>query len=100
MAGATPGSEVEGVREASGVEAGPLVRLPPEEGDLVHRLKEQKANLAQQKKALTKQLRNEQKKRQRLRERAKKLSNEDLVRVLCAREAQAKAKAKAKSRSV
>ena len=69
-----------------------------EEVDYVRQLREQKLALNQQKKLLTKQLKNEQRKKQRLRERAKKLSNDDLVRVLCEREAQAKAKAKPKAK--
>ena len=67
----------------------------------IHSLRLRKLQLNQERKLLTKQLRNEQRKRQRLRERAKKLSNSDLVRVLAEREAAAiaKAKPKAKSRS-
>ena len=67
--------------------------------DDIQRLRVQKLLLNQQRKLLSKQLRNEQRKRQRLRERAKKLSNADLVRVLTDREAMAKAKAKPKAKS-
>ena len=67
--------------------------------DEIQQLRERKFLLNQQRKILTKQLRNEQRKRQRLRERAKKLSNADILRVLAEREAVARAKAKPKARS-
>lgn len=67
--------------------------------DEVQELRLRKVLLNQQRKALSKQLRNEQRKRQRLKERAKKLSNADLVRVLAERESLAKAKAKPKAKS-
>lgn len=70
------------------------------DSDAVQGLREQKKNLMQQKKVLTRQLRNELRKRQRLRERAKKLSDEDLVRVLASREKERQAKGIAKSRPV
>lgn len=70
----------------------------PGDFELVRELKEQKVALNKQRKLLTKQLKNEVRKRQRLRERAKKLSNEDLVRVLTHREDQARAKAKPKAK--
>ena len=72
----------------------------PTENDRLQILRAQKAELTQRKKVLSRQLRNEERKRHRLRERAKNLSNDDLVRVLAGREAQAKAKAKAKPQPV
>ena len=94
--------------EAIGAEDGILgasVSLVGAEGgdlggsDDIQRLRVQKILLNQQRKLLSKQLRNEQRKRQRLRERAKKLSNADLVRVLTDREAMARAKAKPQAKS-
>jgi hypothetical protein len=67
--------------------------------DAVQGLREQKKNLMLQKKAVTKQLRNELRKRLRLRERAKKLSDEDLVKVLAAREKERQVKESATIRA-
>ena len=66
--------------------------------DAVQELREQKKDLMQQKKLVTKQLRNELRKRLRLRERAKKLSDEDLVKVLAAKEKERQARESGKSR--
>ena len=70
------------------------------QGSLLARLREEKMALAKQKRLLTCRLKNEQRKRQRLREKAKKLSNEDLLQVWSERQSLviAKAKAKAKAR--
>ena len=67
--------------------------------DAVQGLREQKKELMLQKKFVTKQLRNELRKRLRLRERAKKLSDEDLVKVLASREKERQAKGSAKTRA-
>ena len=69
------------------------------EGNLLAELREQKIALTKQKKLLTHRLKNEQRKRQRLREKAKKLSNEDLLFVVAERQSLALAKAKAKARA-
>ena len=61
-------------------------------------LKEKKAFEAE-KKAITKELKNEERKRSRLRDRAKKLSGEDLVQVLAIRASAASVK-KAKQSEV
>jgi hypothetical protein len=73
------------------------------EASVIARLRGEQQLLAKQKKALSKQLRNECRKRQRIKQKAKQLSNEDLLAVLAEREflvqAKARAKAQAKSRS-
>ena len=87
-----PGSAAAGAPGELGVQS--------DERDALQELRDQKRELVQQKKAVTKQLRNELRKRLRLRERAKKLSDEDLVRVLASREKERQAKESAKSRGV
>ena len=73
--------------------------------NLLVQLREQKLALSREKQLLNRRLKNEQRKRQRLKTKAKNLSNEDLVQILGEREAaalakaRAEAKAKAKSRS-
>jgi hypothetical protein len=67
--------------------------------DIIQQLREQAAALKQQRKLLNKELKNASRKRQRLRERARNLSNEDLVKVLAEREAVAQAKAKPKPKA-
>ena len=69
------------------------------EGNLLAQLREQKIALTKEKKLLTRRLKNEQRKRQRLREKAKKLSNEDLLFVVAERQSLALAKARAKARA-
>ena len=59
----------------------------------------QKLALTKEKKLLTCRLKNEQRKRQRLKEKAKKLSNEDLLQVWSERQSLAVAKAKAKAKA-
>ena len=73
--------------------------MQPAEIDAAQELREEKRVLMQQKKLVTKQLRNELRKRLRLRERAKKLSDEDLVKVLASREKERQAKGSAKTRA-
>jgi len=69
-------------------------------GDAIERLRRQKAELMEQKKQVTNELRSERRKRQRIMVRARALSNEELAAVIGARAvAQAKAKAKAKARA-
>ena len=67
--------------------------------DAAQGLREQKKEFMLQKKMVTKQLRNELRKRLRLRERAKKLSDEDLVKVFASREKERQAKGSAKTRA-
>ena len=97
---AAEASEAEEESVHGGAVLGPsrASRGGPGDFELVRELKEQKVALNKQRLLLTKQLKNEVRKRQRLRERAKKLSNEDLVRVLTHREVQARAKAKPKAK--
>ena len=98
MAPARPDSGSTGRQGSAGTQPaeGFLVQSP--EIDAVQELREQKKDLAQQKRLVTKQLRNELRKRFRLRERAKKLSDEDLVKVLASREKERQARGSAKSR--
>ena len=73
------------------------------QANLIAQLREQQQALAKQKKLLSQRVKSEQRKRKRIKQKAKQLSNEDLVAVIAEREAlaqaQAKAKAKAKARS-
>ena len=69
------------------------------QANLIERLRQEQQALTKQKKLLSQQLKNERRKRQRIKQKAKQLSNEDLVAVLAGREAVAAAKAKAKARS-
>ena len=66
--------------------------------DNVARLRAQKRALADQKKQTQKELKNEERKRQRLMTKAKGLSATDLVTILATKQAVAKAKAKAKAK--
>ena len=74
-----------------------LFYLRSVQGNLLAQLREQKLALTKEKKVLTCRLKNEQRKRQRLKEKAKKLSNEDLLQVWGERQSLAIAKAKAKA---
>ena len=95
-AGQAPAEQVPG-----SIALGPVwgCNLSFAEGNLLAELREQKIALTKQKKLLTHRLKNEQRKRQRLREKAKKLSNEDLLFVVAERQSLALAKAKAKARA-
>lgn len=97
MAAESSEAEEETVSRGAILGPGGVAGLGQSEPDVVQQLREQQVALNQRKKLLTRQLKNEQRKKQRLRDRAKKLSNEDLVRVLCERDVQAKAKAKPKA---
>ena len=57
--------------------------------EAIKQRKAEQVSLAQRKKALSKQIRNETRKRSRLREKARKLSNDDLLKVLYARQSEA-----------
>jgi len=70
-------------------------RIGPD--DLIRQLKMEQASLARKKKDLRKKIRNETRKRSRLREKAKKLSNDDLMKVLVARQRAAEEKNRAKA---
>ena len=65
--------------------------------DEIQRLRAQRGALNAQKRAVTKTLRNECRKRTRMMARSSQLSNEDLVEVLAIRQARAVAKAKAEA---
>ena len=54
--------------------------------EVIKQWKIEKASLARRKKELSKQIRNETRKRSRLREKARKLSNDDLLKVLYSRQ--------------
>ena len=69
------------------------------QASLVARLREQQQALTKQKKLLSQQLKNEQRKRHRIKQKAKQLSNEDLVAVLAERQAAVQARAKAKGKA-
>ena len=97
MAAESSEAEEETVRRGAILGPCGVAGLGQSEPDVVQQLREQQVALNQRKKLLTRQWKNEQRKKQRLRDRAKKLSNEDLVRVLCERDVQAKAKAKPKA---
>jgi hypothetical protein len=66
-------------------------------GEAIRQLKFEQASLARREKELSKQIRNETRKRSRLRERARKLSNDDLLKVLYSRQQAAEVKGRAKS---
>jgi hypothetical protein len=88
-----------GQQGSAGTQPAEECQVPLAERDAVQELRDQKKDLMQQKKMVTKQLRNELRKRLRLRERAKKLSDEDLVKVLACREKERQARGSAKSRA-
>jgi len=57
--------------------------------EAIKQWKAEQVALARRKKELSKQIRNESRKRSRLREKARKLSNDDLLKVLYARQSEA-----------
>ena len=61
-------------------------------------LKAEQVSLARRKKEVSKQIRNENRKRSRLRQKASKLSNDDLLKVLYSRQQAAEMKGKGKGR--
>ena len=98
VAAARQDSGSPGRQGSAGTQAAEGCFMQSAEVDAVQKLREEKRVLMQQKKLVTKQLRNELRKRLRLRERAKKLSDEDLVKVLASREKERQARGSAKSR--
>ena len=89
-----------GMQHSAGIQPAEGFGIRAVETDAVQELRERKKVLMQEKKLVTRHLRNELRKRLRLRERAKKLSDEDLVRVLASREKERQARGCAKSRAV